>query len=282
MNLASNQGGPLSIAPVRWGVRVLASIAVAISIYLAWHAISLQSVVGCSASATVDCDMVLQSRWSKLAGVPVAFLGVACYTVLLLLTFVPQQGSSAVGRYASTVLVMITLVAAGAGLWFDGLQLFSLQKICIYCMAVHLCGVVIAGLVLWAAYHLRSRQFATSHTITALSGTFRPMTAARRPVLPAPMGPSLSVAWGGAAVALVILIVGQLIFRPPMIVSQPKLDQPMDMTNTVASTTPGGTTAIASPTAETHVVNRIPADEDVAGSTPKTESRSIMVIVITI
>ena len=271
MNLASNQGGPLSIAPVRWGVRVLAAIAVGVSIYLAWHAISLQSVVGCSASATVDCDMVLQSRWSKLAGVPVAFLGVACYTVLLLLTFVPQQGSSAVGRYASTALVMITLVAAGAGLWFDGLQLFSLQKICIYCMAVHLCGVVIAGLVLWAAYHLRSRQFATSHTITALSGTFRPMTAARRPVLPAPTGPSLAVAWGGAAVALVILIAGQLIFRPPMIVSQPKLDQPMDMTNTVASTTPGGTTAIASPTAETHVVNRIPADEDVAGSTPKTE-----------
>ena len=91
MNLASNQGGPLSIAPVRWGVRVLAAIAVGISIYLAWHAISLQSVVGCSASATVDCDMVLQSRWSKLAGVPVAFLGVACYSLLLLLTFVPQQ-----------------------------------------------------------------------------------------------------------------------------------------------------------------------------------------------
>ena len=71
--------------------------------------------------------------------------------------------------------------------------------------------------------------------------------------------------------SLGILIAGQLIFRPPMIVSQPKLDQPMDMTNSVASSTPGDAAAITSPTAETHVVNRIPADEGVAESAPKAD-----------
>jgi uncharacterized membrane protein len=242
MNVPSNQGGPLTIAPVRWGVRVLATIAVGISIYLAWHAISLQSVVGCSTSAYVDCDEVLQSRWSKLVGVPVAFLGVACYSTLLVLAFVPQR-SSTISRYTSTALLLTALIAAGAGLWFDGLQLLSLQKFCIYCMGVHLCGLIIAGLLLWATFHQRSRQFATSHTITALSGTFRPMTATRRPIPQAPPGPSLAMAWGGAALTLGILIAGQLIFRPPMVVSQPKLEQPIDMTKAVASSTPSDPTA---------------------------------------
>jgi uncharacterized membrane protein/protein-disulfide isomerase len=266
MNPALNQDGPLAIAPVRWSVRVLALIAVAVAAYLAWTAIQLQSVVGCAASAHVDCDMVLQSPWSKLVGIPVAFLGVACYSLLLLLTFVPQRALSTIARYASTALIMTALIAAGAGLWFDGIQLISLQKFCIYCMGVHFCGLAIAGLLLWAVFHQRSRQVATSHTITALSGTFRPMAPGRRPVLQAPTGPSLAMAWGGAAVSLGILIAGQLLFKLPLVVSKPKLDQPMDMTNSVASTAPADSPSSTSPTAETHVVNRIPADDAQAGS----------------
>src|SRR5215813_6141773 len=113
MNTASNQGGPLGIAWVRWGVRVLAAIALGVSIYLAWHAISLSSVVGCSTSAYVDCDEVLQSRWSKLVGVPIAFLGVGCYSFLLALTFVPQRAGSPLARYAATALLLTSLIAAG-------------------------------------------------------------------------------------------------------------------------------------------------------------------------
>jgi uncharacterized membrane protein len=268
MNPATNQDGVLTEAWARWTVRLLAMIAIGVAAYLAWHAVSLQSVVGCSASANVDCDMVLQSRWSKWIGIPVVFIGLASYSLFLALTFLPTRPSSSGARVISTALVTIALVAAGAGLWFDGLQLLALQKVCVYCLSVHLCGLVIAAIVIWSSLHNRNRRSMTTRTVTALSGTFLPMApGARRSVTPAPAGPSWTLAGIGTMVFLAILIGGQLVFRPPLVVSQPKLEQSIDMTTSVASSKASDSPADSSPTAETHVVNRIPPDEAVGGTT---------------
>jgi uncharacterized membrane protein len=264
----SNPGGLFPVAPVRWGVRVLAMIAAGVAAYLAWKAFSLQSVAGCAPSANIDCDIVLQSRWSKWLGIPVAFIGLATYVALLGLSFLAGGGRSAAARWMSTTLVMLALVVAGAGLWFDSLQLFAVEKFCIYCIGVHLCGLTIAGLVLWSALHHRGR-LASSRTTSALAGTFRPVPLANRPSAAQTFaGPSLVVACCGAAALLGVLMAGQILFPPKLQVSEVVLPQPIEMTNTVATNTQTSGTATPSSTAEEHIVNRIPADEttDTAGT----------------
>ncbi|MFM7298153.1 MAG: vitamin K epoxide reductase family protein, partial [Planctomycetota bacterium] len=44
--------------------------ALLISGYLAWSAIRMQPVIGCSGSQLIDCEHVLNSHWSKVLGVP--------------------------------------------------------------------------------------------------------------------------------------------------------------------------------------------------------------------
>ncbi|HEY4235633.1 MAG TPA: vitamin K epoxide reductase family protein [Lacipirellulaceae bacterium] len=266
--IASNPVGALPAAPVRWGVRVLAMIAIAIAAYLAWTAIELKSVVGCAPSTVVDCDMVLQSGWSKWLGIPVAFIGLVAYAALLGLSFFAGRGRSEAARWAATALVMLALAVAGAGLWFDSLQVFAIEKFCLYCICVHLCGVAIAGLVLWSAFKQRNTPSAAPQKLSALAGTFRPVTAASRAAAPPSLAaPSLSAAGIGAAALLGLLIGGQILFRPKLQVSEIVLAQPVDMSNSVATSTSSNSAADPSPTAEEHVVNRIPADDAGPGST---------------
>jgi uncharacterized membrane protein len=267
MNSSTNPGGPLPLAPVRWSVRLLATIAIAVAAYLAWQAINLQAVVGCAASALVDCDLVLQSRWSKWIGVPVAFIGLTSYITLLALSFFAGQGRSSAARWTSTALVMFALVVAGAGLWFDSLQVLAIQKFCLYCIGVHLCGLTIAGLVLWSVLHQQNQQLNASRTVNALAGTFRPAGVVSRAVAsPVVAGPSIAMAIVGAAALLGILIGGQLVFPPKLLVSEIVLPQSIEMNKTVATSLPPSSPSEPSPSAEEHVVNRIPADDSASGS----------------
>jgi uncharacterized membrane protein/two-component sensor histidine kinase len=263
-NLSTKPSGLLLVAPVRWAVRLLALIAIADAAYLAWEAINLQSVAGCAPSATIDCDLVLQSAWSKWLGIPVAFLGLAAYTSLLVLSFFAGRGRSEAARWASTALVALALVVAGAGLWFDALQFFSIQKFCLYCLGVHLCGLAIAGLIVWSALSNRTPRAAAPRDVKPMAGTLRPMPAAGRPAPLAIAGPSLSLACLGAIVLLSFLIGGQILFPPHLQVSKIVLPNSFDMNNSVATTTntaPPSATTVPSPSAEEHVVNRIPAEE---------------------
>jgi uncharacterized membrane protein len=263
-NVSTKPSSLLLVAPLRWAVRLLALIAIADAAYLAWEAISLQSVAGCAPSATIDCDLVLQSAWSKWLGIPVAFLGLAAYTAILMLSFFAGRGRSEAARWASTALVALALIVAGAGIWFDSLQFFSIQKFCLYCLGVHLCGLAIAGLVLWSALRNRTSGSAAPRNVMPLAGTLRPMPAAGRPASLTVAGPSLSLACLGAVVLLGFLIGGQILFPPHLQVSKIVLPNSIDMNNSVAATTnnaPPSATTVPSPSAEEHVVNRIPAEE---------------------
>src|SRR4051812_9630243 len=77
---------PAFNAPVRWTLRVLAWLAFGITSYLAWHAMMQTSVAGCTVGSHEGCDLVLSSSWSKWLGIPVAFLGLACYSALAALS----------------------------------------------------------------------------------------------------------------------------------------------------------------------------------------------------
>jgi uncharacterized membrane protein len=131
-------------------IRLLAVAAMAISAYLAWISYTGGKPVGCGPES--GCDKVLQSRWAYWFEAPVSLFALAVYSLILGASFrLHQRRSPDVQRKAWTWLVTCALVVAGAAVWFTGLQVFSLKALCPYCMAAHVCGFVMALLLLVSA-----------------------------------------------------------------------------------------------------------------------------------
>lgn len=130
-------------------LRLLCLAALLISGYLAWSAIRMQPVIGCSGSELIDCEHVLNSRWSKVLGVPVSVPAVGLYATLLgLLAFAGRPAPLAFQQLLSLVLSAGFLTAGWAALWFTGLQVLVLQHLCPWCLAAHACGLSVAVLAL--------------------------------------------------------------------------------------------------------------------------------------
>jgi uncharacterized membrane protein/protein-disulfide isomerase len=262
--------------PVRWIVAVLALAAAIDAAYLTWTSLSHSVVAGCDGIGLANCDLVLSSPWSKWLFIPVALGGALCYAGIFVLSLLAGRLTDEAGRWAGTLLLMLSLLAAGSGLWFAFLQVFALGAFCPHCMATHLSGLVIAGLVLWL-YFTRPRD--TGATMQSRSGLAAvPGAGARRPGGPWPsLGPSLGFAAGGAAGVLALLIAGQVLFPPQTYeANKPQLDASIDMTAVDDTSIEADD---LSPDAQTHVVNRVtdpdtdvvPAGDDDAAVAPAEE-----------
>jgi uncharacterized membrane protein len=78
--------------------------------------------------ATGGCETVQQSRYATIGGVPVALLGVLAYLALLATAFTPGIVSAFAGA-------SVALGGIGFGLYLLGVQLWSLDAICAWCVA---------------------------------------------------------------------------------------------------------------------------------------------------
>jgi uncharacterized membrane protein len=123
----------------------LATVALSVSSYLLW--LGKDAAAGCGNSVLLDCESVLSSRWSQWMHISVSAPAVLLYAGLLAAALVLLCAKSEVlQRRATSSVLLLSLLAGGAGLWFVGLQLFSLSGFCPYCLTVHACGLTLAGL----------------------------------------------------------------------------------------------------------------------------------------
>jgi uncharacterized membrane protein/thiol-disulfide isomerase/thioredoxin len=210
---------PVFSTPVCWTLRVLAWLAFAVASYLAWHAIQQTAVAGCTVGSNSGCDAVLTSSWSKWLGIPVSVVGLAGYATLATLSILLGAGDATMNKWITTAFVMLSVVAAGASLWFLGIQAFALHTFCMYCVPVDICGLLLGAIA--AAFAIRNALAARSRPQprtmqpglmalrTAMPGSSR---AAPVVVTAAAATPSLIPAFGGAIPFIVILIGGQLLF----------------------------------------------------------------------
>ena len=129
-------------------IATIAAIAFGISAYLTWVTWQSGLVAGCTAESLLDCDDVLASRWSKWFGLPVSLLGALTYLALLGLSWPAARRSQGM---AMAGLFTVAMIAAGAAVWFIGLQAIELQRFCIYCLTVHTCGLVV-GVAAWLLF----------------------------------------------------------------------------------------------------------------------------------
>jgi uncharacterized membrane protein len=133
---------------LRLAIGVLAIAGIAIAGYLTYARYADVELI-CS---TGGCETVQRSRYSVVAGVPVAVLGLIGYAVLLATAALPRAWAVAAGA-----------AAALAGLVFAAyllvLQLFVIDAVCQWCVASDVVLAVIAAL---AVLRLRGASFSSS------------------------------------------------------------------------------------------------------------------------
>jgi uncharacterized membrane protein len=82
----------------------------------------------------VNCDVVQSSAYSKLANIPVAYLGLISYLVMGALLLLEDR-TALLQTYGLTLLFGITLFAFMYSMWLVYVQAAILQSFCPWCLA---------------------------------------------------------------------------------------------------------------------------------------------------
>jgi uncharacterized membrane protein len=133
---ASATRGAVTPAPtwVRWTTLSLALLGLAASTYLTiTHFDPL--ALHCSANGAWDCAAVTTSKWSRIFGIPVAFLGLTQYVCMTALC-TPQAWRS---QRREVHLARLAFASVGMAfvLWLLIAELLLIGHICEYCTGVH-------------------------------------------------------------------------------------------------------------------------------------------------
>lgn len=129
----------------RTSLAILACIGLGVASYLAWHGFAASKVVGCAGNQIFDCEHVLNSRWSKILGMPVSVLAIGAYgTILTSLVVLAGTTRRRLRNAADNTIVIGSVTAGIAAIWFISLQAFVLGHFCLYCLAAHGCSIGLA------------------------------------------------------------------------------------------------------------------------------------------
>jgi uncharacterized membrane protein len=107
-------------------------IGLAVTTYLSYlKAFDTTSV--CVESGAFNCEIVLNSAYSRLAGIPIAYLGLMVYIVLGVL-LVLENRVAFLQNYGVMLIFGITLFAWMFSMYLVYLQFFVLQSLCMWCL----------------------------------------------------------------------------------------------------------------------------------------------------
>jgi uncharacterized membrane protein len=110
---------------LRLAALVLAVIGLGVAAYLTYvHYEDIRPVCGLGG----DCVKVQTSEWSKLAGIPVAVLGLVGYAVILVSLLIPGEGALIAGA-------LTALVGFGFSAYLTYREVFTIEAICQWCVA---------------------------------------------------------------------------------------------------------------------------------------------------
>ena len=87
----------------------------------------------CVESGPFNCNVVLNSQYSELAGIPIAWLGFAVY-LLIGLVLALESRSELLRQYASLITFGLGLFAWLFSMWLVYVQFFLLEALCPWCL----------------------------------------------------------------------------------------------------------------------------------------------------
>ena len=124
-NVRADKQGLLRDGP-NWPLFILALIGMGLTAYLTFTAWQGKVVAGCTVGSA--CDVVLNSRWSTLLGMPTSFWGFLTYALLAAIAW---------NKYADSqwkFAWFVTVVGLLYSLYLTGISFFVLQAACPYCL----------------------------------------------------------------------------------------------------------------------------------------------------
>ena len=117
-----------------WGaLAVLALAGMGVAAYLTYTHYA-DKVVACGSLGR--CETVQQSSYSTIAGVPVALLGGLAAAALLTIAVGRLSGLSLAVEWASLAALALTTASVAFAAYLTYIELFVLEAICIYCVAL--------------------------------------------------------------------------------------------------------------------------------------------------
>jgi uncharacterized membrane protein len=131
----------MSARSLRITMLVLTIIGLGVAGYLTYvHYAGIKPLCGRNGGG---CEIVQTSEYSKLAGVPVALIGLIGYVTILASLLAPDNETS---RFAA---VAFTVVGFGFSAYLTYRELFSIKHICEWCVSSAVIVTVLACLAIW-------------------------------------------------------------------------------------------------------------------------------------
>jgi len=133
-----------------WLMRLLALAGLGVSGYLTWTHLTNQAIA-CGGSQ--DCDLVQQSAYSAVLGIPVALLGMLAYATLLALLFLRGRLPEAWDAYIPLAVFGISLIGVLYSAYLTYLEIYVIHAICRWCVSS---AVIITAIFFLSLPDLRS------------------------------------------------------------------------------------------------------------------------------
>ncbi|HEX4484520.1 MAG TPA: vitamin K epoxide reductase family protein [Solirubrobacteraceae bacterium] len=131
----------MSPRALRTTMIVLATIGLGVASYLTYiHYAGIKPLCGTNGGG---CEIVQTSQYSKLAGVPVATIGLIGYFLIFASLLAPENEMT---RFAT---VAFTLVGFGFSLYLTYRELFSIHHICEWCVSSAVIVTILMCLSVW-------------------------------------------------------------------------------------------------------------------------------------
>ena len=117
-----------------------------IAAYLTWTHISNTGIYCVGGSA--GCDIVQESRYSAVAGVPVALIGLMGYLVILTVLIL-EETQEPLSQNGPLLAFAFTLIGFLYSAYLTYLELFVIHSICQYCVASAVIMTVILSISIY-------------------------------------------------------------------------------------------------------------------------------------
>ncbi len=105
----------------------------------------------CVDAGPFDCNVVLNSQYSELAGLPIAYLGLGVYALIgLVMLF--ERRFSFLEQYGSLLIFGIGLFAWLFSMWLVYVQFFLLEALCPWCLSHEANFTLLFLTIAWRVY----------------------------------------------------------------------------------------------------------------------------------
>ncbi len=126
------KAGPTSLFSLRRLQALLIIIGLFVSGYLSYLKLADAPAV-CVEAGAFDCNVVLNSQYSEIGGIPIAWLGFLTYVVIGLVLLLERR-SGILEQYGSLIVFGIGLFGWLFSLWLVYVQVMLLQALCPWCL----------------------------------------------------------------------------------------------------------------------------------------------------